>query len=198
MTGKKQLFWLKKGRTICLASASPRRLELLVQVGIEPFVYPTDVNETIYKKEKPKKYAKRMAIAKAQAGLKSGHDIILGADTVVVLDGKVLGKPADKRDAINMLSKLSGRQHKVITAIAIISPKTDKILAKEVETKVWFKKVSKSDIRKYVATNEPMDKAGSYGIQGVGAFLVKKIKGSYSGVVGLPLFETLHLLTNSN
>jgi septum formation protein len=181
-----------------LASASPRRLELLGQIGIEPFVYLTDVNETVFKKEKPKEYAKRMAIAKAKAGLKSGHDIIIGADTVVVLDSKILGKPIDELDAINMLGRLSGRQHKVITAIAVILPTKDKTLVKEVETKVWFKKISKTEIYKYVATNEPMDKAGAYGIQGIGAFLVKKIEGSYSGVVGLPLFETLQLLTNSN
>jgi septum formation protein len=150
------------------------------------------------KKEKPKLYAKRMARAKAQDGLKTGYDIIIGADTVVVLDGKILGKPIDESDAKNMLGRLSGRQHKVITAIAVIFPKTGRILAKEVETKVWFKKISKTEIDRYVATSEPMDKAGAYGIQGVGAFLVMKIKGSYSGVVGLPLYETLQLLTNSN
>ena len=142
MAGKKQLSWLKKGHSVCLASASPRRLELLGQVGIEPFVYPTDVNETVLKKEKPKEYAKRMAIAKAKAGKKSGYDIIIGADTVVVLDSKILGKPVDERDAINMLGRLSGRQHKVITAIAVILPTNAKIVAKEVETKVWFKKIS--------------------------------------------------------
>ncbi|MBF0381864.1 MAG: septum formation inhibitor Maf [Magnetococcales bacterium] len=198
MADKKQLLWLKTDPVFCLASASPRRLELLAQVGIEPFVYPTDVDETLQQNEKPKKYARRMATTKARAGIKSGYDIILAADTVVVLDGQILGKPIDKQDAAVMLGRLSGRKHKVITAIALYLAKSDKIFAKEVKTEVWFKKISQRQINEYIATNEPMDKAGAYGIQGVGAALVKKINGSYSGVVGLPLFETLQLLINSN
>ncbi|MBF0358831.1 MAG: septum formation inhibitor Maf [Magnetococcales bacterium] len=198
MRDKKPLPWLEADYSLCLASASPRRLELLRQVGIEPFIYPTKVDETVLKKETPKLYAKRMAITKAKAGLQSGYKNILGADTVVVLNGKILGKPKDEQDAINMLTRLSGQKHHVLTAIAMILQNSSTIHSRTVKSDVWFKKNTEAEIAAYVATQEPFDKAGSYAIQGVGSFMVEKIAGSYSGVVGLPLFETLQLLINSN
>jgi septum formation protein len=198
MREKKPLPWLETGYSLCLASASPRRLELLQQVGIEPFVYPTKVDETVLKKESPKLYAKRMARTKAKAGVLSGYKNVLGADTVVVLNGEILGKPKDEQDAINMLTRLSGQKHQVLTAVALILQNSPTIHSRVVKSDVWFKKNTEAEIAAYVATQEPFDKAGSYAIQGVGTFMVKKIAGSYSGVVGLPLFETLQLLTNSN
>jgi septum formation protein len=198
MEEKKPLPWLKTGRSLCLASASPRRLELLRQVGMEPVVYPTKVDESLRAGEAPLVYVERMAQSKAKAGLASGEGYILGADTIVVLDGAILGKPKDEADAIEMLSRLSGQGHQVITAVALIRASDGKIQMQTVESQVWFKKNSPQEIAAYVATKEPMDKAGSYGIQGVGAFMVEKIAGSYTAVVGLPLCETLALLTNSN
>jgi septum formation protein len=130
--------------------------------------------------------------------LVSGYETVLGADTVVVLDGEALGKPKSESDAIKMLTRLSGRSHQVFTTIALIRSGSDEIVTRTVETRVWFKKNSSEEIAAYVATKEPMDKAGSYGIQGIGAFMVEKIEGSYTAVVGLPLFETLGLLSNSN
>ncbi|MBF0455297.1 MAG: septum formation inhibitor Maf [Magnetococcales bacterium] len=190
--------WLKNGSPLCLASASPRRLELLQQVGIKPFVSPAEIDETIKPGETPRHYVKRMATTKARSTMNQDHARVLAADTIVVLDGVVLGKPFDNQEAEQMLERLSGRPHQVMTAIALFQPQREKIDALVVETAVWFKKVSRAEIQAYVATGEPMDKAGSYGIQGFGAFMVERIDGSYTAVVGLPLFETLSLLTNSN
>ena len=198
MEDKKPMPWLKNATPLCLASASPRRLELLQQAGIEPFVHATKVDETVKPSESPHHYVERMAREKAQAGLVSGYETVLGADTVVVLDGEALGKPKSESDAIKMLTRLSGRSHQVFTTIALIRSGSDEIVTRTVETRVWFKKNSSEEIAAYVATKEPMDKAGSYGIQGIGAFMVEKIEGSYTAVVGLPLFETLGLLSNSN
>jgi septum formation protein len=198
MEDKKPLPWLKNGHSICLASASPRRLELLQQAGIEPFVFPTEVDETMEAKELPVQYVERMARTKARAGLQSGYKTVLGADTIVVLDGEIFAKPKSKLDAMAMLGRLSGQKHQVITAIAMIFPNEPEIQSRVITTQVWFKKSTEQEIAAYVATNEPMDKAGSYGIQGIGTFMVEKIEGSYTGVVGLPLFETLELLTNYN
>lgn len=198
MADKKPLPWLKNSQNLCLASASPRRLELLQQAGIKPTVFSTAVDETHNVGESPNQYVQRMAVAKAQAGAASGLTTILAADTIVVVDGEILGKPKDAMDAEKMLAKLSNRQHQVISAIALQTPNQEQIQTRIVTTKVWFKKISRAEIGAYVATKEPLDKAGSYGIQGFGAFMVEKIEGSYSGVVGLPLHETLQLLTNYN
>ncbi len=198
MADKKPLPWLKKGWTLCLASASPRRRELLSQVGIVPYIFPTSIDESVDAGESPVEYVKRMAVSKARAGLVSGHERILAADTIVVLDGKILGKPRDAEEAGRMLGDLSGREHLVITAIAMTHGSGDEIHSKSVQSRVWFKNTSSAEIAAYVATGEPMDKAGAYGIQGIGAFMIQKVEGSYTGVVGLPMFETLELLSNYN
>ncbi|MBF0447968.1 MAG: septum formation inhibitor Maf [Magnetococcales bacterium] len=198
MEAKKPLPWLKNGRDLCLASASPRRLELLQQVGLAPFVFPVQIDESVSGNESPLDYVQRMAQTKARAGAASGYGWVLAADTVVVIDGRPLGKPTDEAEAAEMLACLSGRQHQVMTAIALLGPTTDVSHSEVVVTDVWFKKITVDEIEAYVATKEPMDKAGSYGIQGVGAFMVEKIEGSYTAVVGLPLCETLALLTNYN
>lgn len=196
MEEKKTLPWLSLADNLCLASASPRRLALLRQVGLEPSVYPTHVDESVRNREAPHHYVTRMAETKARAGRLSGHRLVLAADTIVVLEGKILGKPVDSQAAAAMLHRLSGREHQVITVVALLDTHRDILQSTLVSTRVRFKKTTEEEILAYLATGEPMDKAGSYGIQGVGAFLVEQIHGSYTGVVGLPLYETLALLMN--
>lgn len=193
-TNDSALPWLNKN-LLCLASASPRRLDLLQQVGLRPIVQPTDLDETQHPGEEVLAYVERMALEKAKAGSNLVHaDLVLGADTVVVLAGQSLGKPDSPDAARHMLARLSGLQHRVLTAVAVHQPHTHRSLQRVVETRVWIKPLSPQEITAYVATGEPMDKAGAYGIQGLGAFLVARMEGSYSGVVGLPIYETLTLL----
>ncbi|MBF8271655.1 MAG: maf protein [Magnetococcales bacterium] len=175
-----------------LASQSPRRLELLRQVGLEPTVIPPDVDETQRSGESPVAYVERMARTKAAWG--AGPEPCLGADTVVTLDGVVFGKPENGMQARHTLKYLAGRSHQVLTAVAVVigdPPLTRSMVS---TTTVWMKNASDQEIDAYVASGESMDKAGAYGIQGLGAFLVARIEGSYTGVVGLPLFETVVLL----
>ena len=183
---------------LCLASASPRRLALLRQVGLNPHVQPVDLDETQHPSEPVDMYVVRMAVSKAKASAQLFSDnrerLILGADTVVVVDGRSLGKPATPNVAKLMLARLSGRQHDVTTAVALYHTPTQRCIEQVVTTRVWVKPLSRAEIEAYVATGEPLDKAGAYGIQGVGAFMVERLEGSYSGVVGLPLCETLAML----
>ncbi|MBF0162477.1 MAG: septum formation inhibitor Maf [Magnetococcales bacterium] len=179
---------------ICLASASPRRLTLLRQVGIDPMVHPTDMDESRRPGESVREYVKRMAIGKARLGPACGADVIIGADTIVVLDQEVLGKPAHADEARQMLARIAGRAHDVLTAVALYQPATRRSLHRVVKSRVWIKPLTPEEIAAYVATGEPLDKAGSYGIQGMGAALVTRLEGSCSGVAGLPLWETLGLL----
>ena len=181
-------------RSLCLASASPRRLDLLRQVGLEPLVRPGAVDESRRPGEAVRDYVTRMATDKAVSGVGADVDLSIGADTAVVLDGEILGKPTDAADARRMLARLSGREHRVITGVAVCGRTADRCRSRLVETRVWIKPLAPEEIAAYVATGEPMDKAGAYGIQGVGGFMVTRLEGSYSGVVGLPLFETLQLL----
>ncbi|HYR03182.1 MAG TPA: Maf family nucleotide pyrophosphatase [Syntrophobacteria bacterium] len=184
----------KKNR-IVLASASPRRLELLQSAGVEVDVFPSDIPEEEKPGETPEDHVRRLARDKAlfTAGRTEGRWFI-GADTVVVCDGEIMGKPVDAADAERMLKKLSGIPHEVITGYAIFDRERDDALCDAVTTRVFFKPLRDEEIAAYIATGCPFDKAGAYAIQGGAAHMVKKIDGSYSNVVGLPLCEVVEVL----
>jgi septum formation protein len=180
---------------IYLASKSPRRRELLRQIGVQFECLDTDVAEEPATGEPPRDYAIRVAQAKARAGherLRDGMAWVLGADTVVTIDGLILGKPRDHADGIHMLSRLSGRTHTVITAVALSGPGGD--LLEVSLSEVTFRAISAEEQESYWQSGEPLDKAGGYAIQGKAAVFVQHLAGSYSGVVGLPLYETDKLL----
>jgi len=173
---------------IILASNSPRRKELLTQIGLSFTVAPADVDESVLPGESPEAYAVRVALDKARiAAGRAGEGIVIAADTIVVIGDSVLGKPVDSRDAAGMLALLAGKQHRVVTALAVMDAATGKSNTRFSVTKVWFRDLTAREIAAYVATGEPFDKAGSYGIQERGALLVERIEGCYSNVVGLPL-----------
>jgi septum formation protein len=182
---------------IILASASPRRRELLAQVGIKAEVVPSIVDETLLGDETPEDHVIRLSCAKAmevaERPAQPGRWFI-GSDTVVVLDGLILGKPADASGAAEMLSSLAGRSHRVISGYAVHDRQSGKTLSAAVTTRVFFKDLTTREIEGYIATGEPYDKAGAYAIQGIGAFMVPCIEGSYSCVVGLPLCEVIAAL----
>jgi len=187
--------------SLILASTSPRRKELLGYLGL-PFLVTSPATEEKHRPgESGVDYALRNSMEKAEAVYQSRADrskpvIAIGADTIGMLDDKVLEKPSDTADAIRMLTTMSGRSHKVITAVSLVGDDQGKIHRDSfsVETLVFFKQLSPAEIAYYVQTKEPMDKAGSYGIQGIGGFLVRSIQGSYSNVVGLPLVELTEAL----
>jgi septum formation protein len=175
---------------LVLASASPRRRDLLAQVGLVATVEPADVDERLVPGRDPVDHAVALAAAKAAAvaGRHTGTPaLVLGADTVVVLDGEALGKPRDADDARRALTRLSGRRHDVVTAWSLVDARTGAVHAGVGRTAVWFRALSADEITAYVATGEPLDKAGAYGIQGVGALLVERIDGDHATVVGLPV-----------
>ena len=175
-------------KSIILASNSPRRKELLRQIGITFTSDPADVDERILPGEGSEEYAIRVALSKARvAAERAGTGIIIAADTIVLLGTMVLGKPVDSKDAERMLGMLSGTMHTVITGLAVMNAATGKTLTRLVNTKVWFRNLTPEEITSYVATGEPLDKAGAYGIQERGSLLVQKIEGCYFNVVGLPL-----------
>lgn len=177
-------------KKIILASASPRRKELLTVAGVEFDIVVKDVDETVPDGTLPIEAAKMTAKKKALAVAKDFEDCtVIGADTIVVTNGKILGKPADKDDACRMLRMLSGIEHEVITGVCIASG--EKIDNFAVTSKVKFYELTDEEIKNYVATGEPMDKAGSYGIQGRGCTLVEKIEGDYFNIVGLPVAEVV-------
>jgi len=179
---------------IYLASKSPRRRELLDQIGVEHEVIDIDIDESWDSKETPENYVQRIALEKARAGNAfSDEDFpVLAADTAVILDGEILGKAETKEDAIAMLKKLSNKTHTVLSAVSLIHKKEKTLLS---ISKVTFKKLTKTEIADYVETDEPIGKAGGYAIQGKAAVFIKQLEGSYSGVMGLPLFETKSLLS---
>ncbi|MCG8671877.1 MAG: Maf-like protein [Pseudomonadales bacterium] len=187
---------------VYLASGSPRRRELLDQIGVRYDVYPVDLDESYIWGESADEYVRRLAIGKAAAGwdqieeLKKTPFPVIGSDTSVVLDGQTLGKPEDKEHAIEMLEALSGNTHTVMSAVAMQFE--DRVECQLSCTEVFFNPISNEQISRYWDTGEPADKAGAYGIQGFGAAFVKRIEGSYSGVVGLPLIETIALLERFN
>lgn len=179
---------------IHLASRSPRRRELLSQLSVAFSVLDLEIDESARAGETPEALARRLAIAKAEAGLAmlEADATVLGADTIVVLDEDVLGKPRDAEDARVMLRRLSGRCHRVLSAVALASSAGTS--ARISESRVCFRSVSARECAAYAATGEPLDKAGGYAIQGCAAAFVTDLQGSYSGVVGLPLYETAELL----
>jgi len=187
---------VKSDRSIYLASGSPRRRELLQQIGVSFRVIGADLDETALQGEPALAYVSRLARAKAAVGWErsrdSGDAPVLAADTAVVLDGRILGKPSGMNDAIAMLLDLSGRTHEVLTAVALRS--SSGIEGKVSRSTVTFRSIDSREARAYWETGEPSDKAGAYAIQGYAAIFIADLKGSYSGVMGLPLFETAALL----
>ena len=179
---------------VYLASASPRRSELLRQIGVRFTVRAAAIPEERLAGEAPENYVVRLAAGKAEAvwAVVPGSEAVLGADTAVVLDGEVLGKPASGAEAANMLERLSGRSHRVLTAVAVRHG--DGLDTRLCESEVRFRATTAAERLAYCATGEPFDKAGGYGIQGHAAVFIEELKGSYSGVAGLPLFETAALL----
>ncbi|NYS76193.1 MULTISPECIES: nucleoside triphosphate pyrophosphatase [Halomonadaceae] len=177
---------------LCLASASPRRRALLESIGVSVTVHPCDIDETPLVGESAQAYVQRLAIAKAKAASPLTDLPTLGSDTAVVVDGRILGKPVDAEQGADMLRLLSGRQHEVLTAVAVSGP--EGMLSCCVTTQVTMREIEAHEIAAYWRTGEPADKAGGYAIQGLAAIFVKQIHGSHSAVVGLPLFETAHLL----
>jgi septum formation protein len=178
---------------VVLASGSPRRRDLLNLIGIEHEVGPANIDETMRPHEVPRRHAERLAREKASAVAMRDPDLItIGADTVVVINRKVLGKPADADDAARMLRMLSGREHTVITAVAVSRGR--KLRSAIEEVRVKFRRLRDDEIEAYIASGEPMDKAGAYGIQGYGATIVERIEGDYFAVMGLPLMRLVGLM----
>ena len=186
-------------KQLVLASASPRRKALLQQqVGVEFEVRPVDMDESMQAGEGVLKHVQRLALEKArlgytQAALQANDLAVLAADTVVEIDGEVLGKPENAGQAAAFLARLSGKKHKVHTAVAIVTANRE--LSALSSSEVEFAQLTDSQINAYVATGEPMDKAGAYAIQGLAARFVVNLNGSYSGVMGLPIYETANLLS---
>jgi len=180
---------------LVLASASPRRLELLARIGIAPDrVLPTDTDETPHRGELPRPLAARLAAAKAAAaGLAEPEALVLAADTVVGVGRRILGKPADEAEAARFLELLSGRRHRVLTGVALRTP-DGRVRQRLVETVVAFQRLTPAQVEAYVASGEWRGKAGGYGVQGRAEMFVRFLSGSHSNVVGLPLFETAQLL----
>lgn len=184
--------------TLILASASPRRTAMLTQMGLSHTVLPADIDETPVEGESPEELVVRLAKEKAAAAFsmldstRTSDAVVLAADTLIALDGISLGKPADRNECRDMLKSLSGRQHSVLTAISVKSQHNQ--TAQLIETFVQFAPVSDAEIHAYWATGEPVDKAGSYAIQGIGGQFVQSVSGSVSAVIGLPLYETKVML----
>ena len=182
--------------TLHLASGSPRRRELLAQIGVPFVTLIASIDESALPGESAERYVERLAREKALAGLAALDEpqqaVVLGADTAVVLDGHILGKPVDRAEALATLEALSGREHQVLTAVALAS--TTRVESRVVASRVRVRPLRTGEAEAYWASGEPRDKAGSYGIQGLAAVFVSQLEGSYSAVVGLPLCETAQLL----
>jgi septum formation protein len=176
-----------------LASTSPRRREILRSLGVEFEIAKVETDESPRQGESPEELVLRLAIAKAEAA--TGAELVLGSDTVVVLDGRILGKPRDLDDAVDMLLALSGRSHSVLTGVALRTPEGTRTVLSA--TDVRFREIGRDEAIRYWQSGEPADKAGGYGIQGLGGMFVEAINGSYSGVMGLPVFETVELLKSA-
>ena len=184
-------------RKIILASASPRRKELLEKLDLDFSVCPADIDESLLPYEDAAMYPLRTAVQKAMAVAKTAEDaLVIAADTVVAVDDDILGKPRDEAEAKAMLQRLSGREHIVITGIGVVDTASGRTLSATEQTIVYFHPLRDEEIDAYIATGECMDKAGSYGIQGKGSLLVRKIDGDYFNVMGLPLSRLYRLLLN--
>jgi septum formation protein len=180
-------------KQIILASKSPRRKQILEQVGLDFTVEVSDFDETQIKFKTPQEMVKKLSLEKAKIiAKKNPNAIIIGADTDVVLNNEILGKPKSKQDAVRILKLLSGKAHEVITGFTVISG--NKVVTKHVTSKVKFKKLTDAEIKAYVKTGEPMDKAGGYGIQEKGGLFIEDIQGDYSNIVGLPIFAVSEVL----
>ncbi len=177
---------------LVLASASPRRREILRRAGIPFRARPTGVDEAVRAGETPRRHVRRLAREKAQAAGRPG-ETVLGADTVVVIDNQILGKPRNAPDAARMLRLLSGRVHRVLTGLYLLTP--DGSRTEVVETRVWFRRLTRAEIAAYVASGEPFDKAGAYAIQGLASKFVERIDGCYYNVVGLPVLRVYAMLS---
>ena len=194
---------------LILASGSPRRRDLLASIGIQCEVAPVDIDETPQANESPEHYVLRLAREKAQAGFaalaqrtagQTAGRRVLGADTALALDGRILGKPRDEADAREMLLSLSGRSHQVLSGVALChgdAGRDMRCASELVESRVTFRTITPEEAARYWATGEPADKAGGYAIQGLGAVFVSHLEGSYSAVVGLPLHETAQMLSKA-
>ena len=178
---------------LVLASGSPRRSEILRQAGIPFTVRPASVDEAILPGEAPDAYVRRLAEAKARAATAKVNETVLGADTTVVVSGEILGKPANAEDARRMLALLSGRRHEVLTGICL--RRGAETVCDHAVTAVWFARLSANELEEYVASQEPMDKAGAYAIQGLASRYVERIEGCYFNVVGLPVSLVYRRLT---
>jgi septum formation protein len=189
------VFQVKDENAIVLASESTRRIDILRTLGVSFSIIPPDVDEARRPYESPKDYALRIAYDKAQkVGRLFPDKWIIGADTIVVHKGRVLGKPSSEKDAVAMLKRLRGTWHKVFTGYCILNVSRQIVYRDVAETKVFIKDLTNEEIEKYVGTSEPFDKAGSYAVQGKGGYMVKEIKGSYTNVVGLPICEITEVL----
>ena len=182
-------------KRIILASSSPRRKEILEITGLVFEVIPSNYEENMNNDIPPVELAKELSKGKAEeVAMKHDNAIVIGADTFIALGNEVLGKPQNESDAIAMLQRLSGNSHSVITGLTIIDSSSDKTISEAVETKVYFKKLSNAEIQAYVSSGEPMGKAGSYAIQGLGSIFIEKIEGDYFNVKGLPLSNLVEKL----
>jgi septum formation protein len=183
---------------IVLASASPRRSELMALAGIDCSIVPADICEDALMDEQPAEHVMRLSREKAQAvAERTDGRFFIGADTVVVLNDRIMGKPADEEQAFEMLAALSGHTHQVITGITVFDRDTNTCLTRSVCTEVLFKALTHQEIRDYIATGCPMDKAGAYAIQGGAVHFIRSINGSYTNVIGLPMTELYELLQSA-
>jgi len=179
---------------LVLASASPRRAELLQQMGLEFDIQAVDIDETVQQDEQPEAYVRRLALEKARASkalCPESHCLVLGSDTAVVVDNEVFGKPESKQHAFDMLRRLSGRTHTVLTSVAILGEEELCVVCK---SEVSFTSISEQQLEWYWSSGESIGKAGAYGIQGKAAIFIKRLEGSFSAVMGLPIYETAQLL----
>ena len=186
----------KQAKKLILACASPRRKELLENLGYVFQIIPADIDETINGTKSPEEIVKELALQKATYVADSVNypAIIIGSDTIVVVDNTILGKPENNEDACNMLKMLSGRSHQVISGIAIIDNSNNKKIVDSISSDVYFRAISKEEITSYVKTGEPLDKAGAYAIQGLSSTFIEKINGCYNNIVGLPIFKVTQAL----
>ena len=181
--------------SIILASGSPRRREILANTKVKFSVITSDIDEKIFDFEEPTQLVLRLAFEKCMdVATNNTKDLVIGADTIVVLDNEILGKPKNEKEAFNMLSKLSNRKHQVITGISIVNLEENKKIVDYVISDVKFKNLTEQDIKDYINTGECLDKASAYGIQGYGALLVEEIKGDYFNIVGLPISKLSDIL----
>lgn len=181
---------------IILASASPRRRELFNMIGLPFRTEVSGAEETVEEGMSPELFVEQLSLRKAAevASRQKGDALVIGADTVVVLDGEILTKPRDSADAVQMLTRLSGREHRVLTGVSVVRLRDGKAVSVCEETKVHFRALSEEEIRRYVQTGEPMDKAGAYGLQGRASVMADRIEGDFFNVVGLPLCRLARVL----